>query len=191
MRNSEREKALIAGLESAGLQRIPLQVLHTFGSPPDQAFGLRGEDDWSAFMRDAVPALRAAGWEILFDEDFRHHALEVEGWDAELTEAENGWFDLDMGIIVEGERLPLAPLLAGLFRRDPRWLDASLLQQIDDEESIELKTPANKRIRAPAGRLKPLAATLIDLFDGFSGGNTLRLSRFDAPRLIELGDISR
>ena len=87
--------------------------------------------------------------------------------------------------------MPLAPLLAGLFRRDARWLDAGLLQQIDDEESIELKTPANKRIRAPAGRLKPLAATLIDLFDGFSGGNTLRLSRFDAPRLAELGDTSR
>ena len=191
VRNREREKALIAGLESAGLQRIPLQVLHTFGSPPDHAFGLCYEDDWSAFMRDALPALRAAGWEIEFDEDFRHHALEVEAWDAELIEAENGWFDLDMGIIVEGERLPLAPLLAGLFRRDARWLDAGLLQQIDDEESIELKTPANKRIRAPAGRLKPLAATLIDLFDGFSGGNTLRLSRFDAPRLAELGDTSR
>ena len=43
----------------------------------------------------------------------------------------------------------------------------------------------------PAGRLKPLAATLIDLFDGFTGGDVLRLSRFDAPRLAELSDLSR
>ena len=43
----------------------------------------------------------------------------------------------------------------------------------------------------PASRIKPLAATLIDLFDGFSGGDTLRVSRFDAPRLAELTDTSR
>ena len=44
--------------------------------------------------------------------------LEVDAWDAELIEADNGWFDLDMGVIVDGERLPLAPLLAALFRRE-------------------------------------------------------------------------
>jgi hypothetical protein len=49
----------------------------------------------------------AAGWQIDFADDFRHRLLEVEAWDADLVESENGWFDLDMGIIVEGERLPL------------------------------------------------------------------------------------
>jgi hypothetical protein len=115
----------------------------------------------------------------------------VDGWDAELVESENGWFDLDMGILVEGERLALAPLLAGLFRRDARWLETHDLTRIPDDEGIELLTPRGKRLRVPAGRIKPLAATLIDLFDGFSGGPTLRLSRFDAPRLAELTDTSR
>ncbi|MEI7612850.1 MAG: DEAD/DEAH box helicase [Betaproteobacteria bacterium] len=190
-RQLEREKSLMDRLSESGAQKIPGYALHTFGSPPDNAYGLANESAWTAFMTDALPALRAAGWEIQFDPDFRHHALEVEAWDAELLESEGGWFDLDMGIIVEGERLPLAPLLATLFRRDPRWLDAGLLQQIPADEMIELRTPANLRIRAPAGRLKPLAATLIDLFEGFSGGNTLRVSRFDAPRLAELNDKSR
>jgi len=191
VRQSEREKALMDSLAGTGLQRIPGYALHTFGSPPDSAYGLANEFAWSAFMQEALPALQSAGWVVEFDDDFRHHALEVESWEAELLESDSGWFDLDMGIIVEGERLPLAPLLALLFRRDARWMDASLLHQISDDEMIELKTPANQRIRAPAGRLKPLAATLIDLFDGFSGGNTLRLSRFDAPRLAELSDTSR
>ena len=96
-----------------------------------------------------------------------------------------------MGVMVEGERLPLAPLLANLFRTDPRWLEAVELERIPDDEGIDLYTARGKRLRVPAGRLKPLAATLIDLFDGFTGGNTLRLSRFDAPRLAELSDISR
>ena len=191
LRRRELEKDLMVRLAETGLQRIPGYVLHTFGSPPDSAYGLAHEAQWPDFMREALPLLRNAGWQVEFDDDYRHHALEVEAWDAELLESDNGWFDLDMGIIVEGERLPLAPLLASLFRRDARWLDTVLLQRIADDEMIELHTPTNQRIRAPAGRLKPLAATLIDLFDGFSGGNTLRLSRFDAPRLAELSDTSR
>ena len=96
-----------------------------------------------------------------------------------------------MGIIVEGERLALAPLLATLFRHDGRWLEGALLAQIADDEPVELQTPRRQRIRVPASRIKPLAATLIDLFDNFTGGSTLRVSRFDAPRLAELNDTSR
>ena len=119
-------------------------------------------------------------------------SLTVEAWEADLTESEAGWFDLDMGIIVEGQRLPLAPLLAALFRRDPRWLDAWQLARIDNEEIIELKSAPNGRIGVPAKRLKPLAMTLIDLFDGkLHDGTRLRLSRFDAPRLSELNDPAR
>jgi SNF2 family DNA or RNA helicase len=142
-------------------------------------------------MHDTLAALRSSGWQVEFSDNFRHHVLEVEAWEAELVESDSGWFDLDMGIIVEGARLPLAPLLAALFKRDTRWLDAALLERIADQEMIDLRTPANQTVRVPAGRLKPLAATLIDLFDGFSGGETLRVSRFDAPRLVELNDMSR
>ncbi|MBI4743121.1 MAG: DEAD/DEAH box helicase [Betaproteobacteria bacterium] len=191
IRRPEQEQASMRDLAERGLQKIPGYALHTFGAPPDGAYGLSGEAAWPAFMHDAVPALRAAGWQIEFAADFRHHALEVEAWEAELVETDNGWFDLDMGIIVDGARLPLAPLLAALFKRDARWLDAAVLERIDDRETVELKTPAQQSIRVSAGRLKPLAATLIDLFDGLGGGETLRLSRFDAPRLAELNNMSR
>ncbi|HMW56419.1 MAG TPA: DEAD/DEAH box helicase [Accumulibacter sp.] len=179
-------------LAATGLEKIAGYVLHTFGRPPDNAFGLAEEGVWPLFMRDELAGLSAAGWQIEFAEDFRHRLLDIEAWDADLVESGGGWFDLDMGIIVEGERLPLAPMLAALFRRDARWLDTGQLAQIADQEMIELVTPGSSlRVRAPAWRLKPLAATLIDLFDGFPGGNSLRLSRFDAPRLAELNDSSR
>ena len=43
-----------------------------------------------------------------------------------------------MDILVEGERLPLAPLLSTLFRRDPRWLESYELSRIADDERIAL-----------------------------------------------------
>lgn len=190
-RRREFEDRLMAELAACDLEKIPGYVLQTFGRPPDNAYGLATEESWPDFIRDELPHLRSAGWHVDYADDFRHRQLEIDAWDADLVEFDNGWFDLDMGIIVEGQRVPLAPLLAGLFRRDGRWLDSAMLAQIPDSEMVDLISPNGPRIRAPAGRLKVLAATLIDLFDGFSGGTTLRLSRFDAPRLAELNDSSR
>ncbi|MDR2837841.1 MAG: DEAD/DEAH box helicase [Azonexus sp.] len=190
-RRPEAEAEALAALAESGMQRVPGHTLHTFGSAPEGLYGLADETAWASFMRDGVETLKAAGWQIEFPDDFRHHIIEVDAWEADLVDAGNGWFDLDMGIIVEGQRLPLAPLLAALFRRDPRWLEGSELARIADDENVELHTAEGKRLRVPAGRVKPLAATLIDLFDGFGGGETLRLSRFDAPRLAELNDTSR
>ncbi|MBL8398769.1 MAG: DEAD/DEAH box helicase [Candidatus Accumulibacter sp.] len=190
-RQREVEAQLMERLSGCDLEKIPGYVLHTFGRPPDNAYGLSELAKWPAFMRDDVPRLREAGWRVDFAADFRHRRLDIDAWDAELSEAENGWFSLDLGILVEGERLPLAPLLATLFRRDPRWLDVSQLAQIADDEIIELITASGQRIRATADRLKLLAATLIDLFDGLLGGTALRLSRFDAPRLAAFNDPGR
>jgi superfamily II DNA or RNA helicase len=190
-RRPEAESKALQAFQSVGLQKIPSYHLHTFGSPPEGLYGLANERAWPLFMQQGRDALKLAGWQIEFADDFRHHALEVDAWEADLVESENGWFDLDMGIIVEGQRVPLAPLLASLFKRDDRWLEALRLADIPDDEAIDLLTPQGRRVRVPAGRLKPLAATLIDLFDGFTGGDTLRLSKFDAPRLADLNDTSR
>jgi superfamily II DNA or RNA helicase len=190
-RRPEAEAKALQTLAGSGLEKVPGHTLHTFGSPPEGVYGLADESLWVPFMQEGALRLKEAGWQVEFPEDFRHHVIEVDGWEAELFEADNGWFNLDMGIMVEGERLPLAPLLANLFRSDPRWLEAAELERVPDTEGIDLYTASGKRLRVPAGRIKPLAATLIDLFDGFTGGNVLRLSRFDAPRLAELSDLSR
>ena len=190
-RDSAGEKRMLHTLPGFGFEPVPPYTLHTFGSMPDGLLGLAGEAAWERLMAAGLPELRAAGWTIEFPDDFRHYLLEVDAWEADLIEGENGWFDLDMGIIVEGQRLALAPLLAELFRRDERWLDALHVVDFADDAPVELRTANGKRIRVPAGRLKPLALTLIDLFDGFAGGETLRISRFDAPRLAELNNMQR
>jgi len=190
-RRSEAEMRALQALTAAGFEKIPPHILDTFGRPPEGLFGLASEHAWIVFMREGRDALRAAGWQVECPNDFRHHLLEVDGWEADLVAADHGWFDLDMGILVDGRRLALAPLLAALFRRDSRWLDSALIEGIADDEPVELQTPLRQRVRVPASRIKPLAATLIDLFDGFGGGDTLRISRFDAPRLAELNDTSR
>ncbi|MBI5437695.1 MAG: DEAD/DEAH box helicase family protein [Nitrosomonadales bacterium] len=188
-RDQKSEKHALKSLGGYGLEE-----LSGYGTPDNigdrPIFVLESEKSWPSFMQQAIPQMREAGWEIAVPQGFRHHVLEVEAWEAEFGEEEDGWFSLNMGIVVNGQRLPLAPMLHALFRVDPRWLDASQLGQTDDDEQIELLLKEGGRVHVPAGRIKPLARTLIELFDG-RADSKIRLSRYDVARIGELSGMER
>jgi SNF2 family DNA or RNA helicase len=60
-----------------------------------------------------------------------------------------------------------------------------------DSEPIELQLPEGGRVNVPAERIKPLARTLIELFDGKAPGDELRLSRYDVARIDALAGMER
>jgi superfamily II DNA or RNA helicase len=158
---------------------------------PTEIYTLPSEENWLHFMQNRKK-LEQSGWRLLFKPGFRHHYLEVESWEADIDETGEGWLSLDLGVVVEGERLALAPLLADLFRREPRWLNAYTLASIPPEEPVTLMTEDERRLRVPAGRLQPIVHVLIDLFAGSGYENgPLQLSRWDAARLDEFQDQSR
>ena len=188
LRDRKAETAAIATLTERSLLRVGAHSIYQTPDFPPFAMGLDGESQWGVFFADELPKLRELGWIIEVDDSFRHNVHLVQHWEATVDESRPGWFELDMGIVVDGNRMPLAPLLATLFKRDRRWLDARQLAAIDDDESIDMLADDGRTIRAPAGRIKPLAITLIELF-GAVGSGPLRLSRFDAPRLDELANL--
>lgn len=183
-RERKSEQQALKRLGELGLAKPPAHVMPA-NSFPAGGYLLESEADWPAFVAQAVPRLRAEGWEIDIPKDFRHLVLEVTSWDADLSEDGSGWFSLDMGIVVEGRKLPLAPLLYELFQHDPRWLDPAGLRSMPDNELVVLALSDGGRVSVSAARLKPLARTLVDMFDTRPEG-PLRLSRLDAPRLDEL-----
>ncbi|MBS1154662.1 MAG: box helicase family protein [Proteobacteria bacterium] len=182
-RAPEAEATALKALKKAGFLAAKVNFISSEQLPAG-AHGLDSEQSWKEFFDQIAPALRAAGWQIECPANFRHKVLEVSVWDAELSESENGWFDLALGIEVEGQKLELAPLLSALFHSDARWLERQALELIDDAEKVILRTPDGSRIQVDAARIKPLARTMIDLFDGIpTGESALRVSRFDAERV--------
>jgi superfamily II DNA or RNA helicase len=189
-RDAAREKALLQQLEAAGLLPVPPScvLMPNQQSLPVGTQGLAQESDWPDFVAQQVPRLQAQGWFVNHSERFRHWYQQIDGWHADLQENDNGWFDLGLQIEVAGQRLDLPPLLADLIRREPRWLDDKKLKKIDDAEPVILQLADGSKLIAPAGRIKPLMTTLIDLFDGQPDGE-LQLSKLDAPRIAEaIGD---
>src|SRR5690606_37779821 len=111
-------------------------------------------------------------------------------WYAEVEEdPEQNWFDLELGIEVEGQRISLLPILLQAIRRAPWLLNGEALNKSDDNEVLLVSLPNDhKRAALPLSRLKPLLATLGDLLVREPGESSqrLRLSRLDAARLNHL-----
>jgi len=177
-------------LRKAGLERRTAPRLYGAEPLPEGLMVLRQPEDWPPFMTEVVPALKSSGWRCVMTKGFRFNVTVIDEIDGIVRENDEGWFDLEMGIQVDGRAVRLEPLLADLFRRDVRWLSGRL-DQIDDKESIELNTDRGERLLLRASRLKPLVSILIDLFDGPAGGGPMRLSPWDAARLGALEDVGR
>jgi superfamily II DNA or RNA helicase len=191
MRDKSAEAKIVNSLSDYGFEAVPSYIV-TSGeilNPP--VYGLENEQSWPIFVQRVAPLMREKGWEVDISQGFRHNVLEVEAWEGEFEEEEEGWFSLNMGIVVNGQRVPLAPLLFELFKTDTRWLDAYELDKMKDAESVELFLPNGGRVRVEADRIKPLARTLIELFDGKMPNSEIRISRFDVARIDALVGMER
>jgi superfamily II DNA or RNA helicase len=147
------------------------------------------EDHFGDFWADQVPQLQAQGWTVVVQPGFAHESVTVERWklilsntgevlgkelDSPLVKPARGveklalpgregeWL-LSLGIEVDGETLDLAPMLANLIKRDPRWLIRNYLDTLDDLATVSLRAPGGKRINAEAGPLKAIVGAMVDL----------------------------
>jgi superfamily II DNA or RNA helicase len=189
----EMEQRYLTALRKTGLRSIP--PIHAYGPQPfpDAILGAGTAEDWAVFMRDALPLLRENGWQVTMSAAFRHDVIEIDDIEGAFRQGEGGWFDVEMGITVNEQKIRLEPLLADLFRRDARWLSGKL-EAISDDEPVELQTGHHERVRLAAGRLKPVVRVLIDLFDSLSaslGEGKLRISKWDTARFDALEHTGR
>jgi len=155
---------------------------------------LADDDAWLHWVRHGLPRLREQGWQIEMRPDFHYNLLDVDDWYLKL-EAEPGqdWFDLEMGIEVQGQRLSLLPILLQTIRHSPWLLSPDALARRADDELLLVPLPrpqsgASQRIALPFGRLKPLLGNFGELFLQAAEDHPqhLRLARPDAARLASL-----
>jgi superfamily II DNA or RNA helicase len=161
------------GLEAAAIQRLQASGLHpavpwTEGRTaplPGMAFAALGpaEDFWLPFLARTVPRLRQEGWQVTVADGFRWTLAEVAGWDASAEATGAGWFDLEVGILVDGQRIPLLPLLLKVLGRGDH---AEKLLARDPEAVIYAPLADGRRVALPAARIVPLTRVLLDLFSG-------------------------
>jgi superfamily II DNA or RNA helicase len=118
-RDRAGETAALDRLRQCGLSMMRLAA--ESGARGARIFLFHGRDlaeRWQQFIATALPALENAGWLIEIAAEFGTRLVEAGSeWQADIADTGDGWFSLDMGIDVEGERVPLLPILVRLLER--------------------------------------------------------------------------
>ncbi|MDF0732434.1 DEAD/DEAH box helicase [Pseudomonas entomophila] len=162
-----------------------------------EMFQLADDEAWLRFAREDLPRLRQAGWQIDPHRDFAFNLQEVDDWYATVQEAPgHEWFDLELGIVVDGQRHSLLPIVLHLLRSNPELLRPSELARRGDDEHLLVDlnrlrqdSPA-LRVALPYGRIKALMGTLGELYlHEEVVGPSLRLDRADAARLNDIDQL--
>lgn len=177
-------------MESTGL--IPAALFPGFDDfkLDDNDFVSDDVDKWIKFVRQIVPGLKAEKWRIIEDPSFRWRVVEAEEWTTNARPESDGsghdaWFELEMGVILEGSTINLLPLLMQFLANDPKALSRERLEKPDPDAVIPLRLPDGRNLLFPLARARQMLGVLLDLYDspplGKNGG--LRVNRLRAAEV--------
>lgn len=148
---------------------------------PDQRKPPLTPEAWIPILAE----LSAAGFEIEYEHDFpRDDVVEIDEWIAEVEEAGNAWFDVSLGIDVDGERIDLLPILRRLLA-DPDFPMRKPEDEADDA-AWQVRIDESRSVRLPMARLRAMLEPLLEWLTGSEDG--LRLHRTQAERLQRVAD---
>jgi len=183
-RDTATEKQALQTLLDIGFQELYSETKKECSLSAFSSKNKSTAEIWQHFLFDTIPNLEQQGWNIEKDDSFRLEFIEVTDWDVEI-ESDNEWFDLRFDLDVEGQKVPLLPLVAKVIHQYE-------LDNLPEQITLPLHDSknSNKYLRIPTERIRPIFQTLYELFDSESldADGNLRLNRFDAPRLADLED---
>jgi superfamily II DNA or RNA helicase len=152
------------------LEAFGLRAVDTFGSAGIDAgrisFGfLDRAGDWPLFVYDVVPQLQREGWQVDVEDDFRYRIVDGSGeWTAEVEEGGGWWFSLDLGIEIDGERVPLLPVLTGLLTQLRDLGAPGDLDRLARNGTVFGRLGDGRHVALPLERTKAMLSTLVELY---------------------------
>ena len=179
-----------------GLAAIPAH--HACALAPDARGDLVLADDdamaWPRFLVEVAPRLREEGWRLEVEPGFAPPLSEADG-DVDAIVAEGSgidWFEIDVGISVDGQRINLLPQIVTLLRAAPDDAGADFFELDDgDRQTLFVTLDDGRLLPLPYARIKPILAALHELFraDLTMNGAKLGFSRSRAAELAALEEL--
>jgi SNF2 family DNA or RNA helicase len=142
-------------------------------------------DIWFDFQLGLLPLLKKEGWCIDFDAGFRHRLVQAESWHGRLEpQTKNDWFNVSLGIQVDGEHINLLPMLVAWLRST----SPALQQDRAAGGPLILPLENGGHVSIPFSRVQHILDTLFELVQRGTLDDEGRLpfSRMQLARLAEL-----
>lgn len=141
---------------------------------------------WHEFLDESAPALEAQGWLVEQGDSFALRIDEVDDWEAALEEEGHQWFSLSLGVKLDGVEVNLLPLLVEILSQVGSTEE--LYRRLDAERHFLLPAGADRWIKIPSDRLRPIFDTLVELYSQqpLRDDGKMLLSPYQG---IQLGDL--
>ncbi|WP_411726197.1 SNF2-related protein [Methyloglobulus sp.] len=180
-RSLEAEKSAIARLTELGFTSAP--TIETTGK--ELILGsyakstVESATRWGYFLDAVLPKLEKDGWSVEFRDSFLLDFQAVDNWDAEISDSQNDWFEMRFNIEVEGQSLPLLPLIMPVLEN----YDLHNLPEL-----LNIPVSDYRYLTIPSEKIKPFLAILLELFGSstLDKNGSLKISRFNAASLADM-----
>ncbi|TBU97394.1 DEAD/DEAH box helicase [Stutzerimonas kirkiae] len=185
-RQPQAEQALRQRLRELGLSPA-LRQSQALPNDSAEMFQAASEEGWLQFVQHGLPELRREGWRIEIQPGFLYDFSPVDDWylDIRHGDGEPNHIELELGIVIDGHRHSLLPLLVRLLRQAPELLNS---RSHKTRGGLRVRLESGANVILPFARLNAILGTLGELYlPDQPGGNSLRLHRLDLSRLAQLG----
>jgi SNF2 family DNA or RNA helicase len=151
-----------------------------------ESLTLPDSNSWFEFCQSQLPKLRAEGWQVDLEQNFRFRIAEPENW---YADADGGsgidWFGVEMGVQLDGQKVNLLPILLEQIQRNPRLLSGEELATQKENAVIPIRLADGRLLPFPIHRLKEMLGVLLELFDtkSLDRSGRLQLSKLRAAEL--------
>src|SRR6266516_667281 len=146
---------------------------------------------WFDFVHSILPRLRDQGWRIDTDDSFRFRLAEPEDWygDAE-PDGGNDWFGIELGVLLDGQKVNLLPILIEILQTSPHALNGETLAKLPEDAILPVPLPDGRTLPFPASRARQMLGVLLELLDPntLDRQGRLRLNKLRAAELAGEAD---
>ena len=160
----------------SGFEPVYAKNPAVFSIADHQPLARTDEERYRSFDRlfDAFDSLSAEGFDITVEAPVSLTAETVSDFDFDLQPVDNAWFDLGLQLNHEGNQYNLLPLVLN-------WLAEG-----DPESPLMLTAIDGRRLSVPPEMVRPVADTLLELYDDSS--EQVKVSRARAVSLSRLSE---
>ncbi len=188
-RDLKAEKAQIKVVHATKLERAGY-VWPNIHHRHREDYALRDSDMWLDFLVNVAPGLAAKGIDVELDDAFPYRLLQAGGDFEAAIESPNGsgidWFELHLGVTIDGKQMDIGPLLAALVQ-SPTFDPAMMSARAAAGNDIYVPVSNGQFIALAADRFLPIILALHELKLGglwVAKDGKVRISRAEATLLL-------
>ncbi|MEO0422575.1 MAG: DEAD/DEAH box helicase [Pseudomonadota bacterium] len=174
-RDASAERQAAPRLAASGLVEISEELFVLLDDEP----GISLRHEWLDWWHREAPKLRDEGWAVEYRGKSDFGVRQASALAGAIDEGAGDWFSLRFDLQVNGQDLPMLPLVAELLEQyRPGQLPDTLYLEVEPGEFV----------RVDAALIAPVLETILELHNN-DDKEELTLAKADAARLLDLGDL--